>query len=204
MAPQSKVVEFTIPCSVYIHSTRARYIEATKAEEWAPAHTTWRAPFGRLTRHEINTFRDCPQLLSSVLKHELAHVLLAAALDYPRHLPLWANEGLAVMSEPGFKQAYYLRHLYQAARQRRLLAIKELISFRDYPPKERVDIFYAQSFSLVQYLVTRGTFERFIAFLKESHDDDDWEVWKRHYRIAGAPQLELEWEEAALAAQLES
>ncbi len=204
LAPQFKVAEFTLPCNVYIHSTRARYLEAAKVEEWAPAHTTWKTQFGRVTRHEIITYRDCPQLLSSVLRHELTHLLLAAALGYPRHMPLWANEGTAVMSEPGFKQAYYLRHLGQAALQRRLFAIKELLACREYPPKERVDVFYAQSFSLVQYLVTRGTFERFIAFLKDYRDDSDWDTWKHHYRIAGAPQLELEWEEAALAAQIES
>jgi len=199
LAPEFGVRGFAAPCTVTIHPTKERYLEATGVEAWAPARTTWKSQIGRLLVQEINTYRGCPQLLSSVLRHELAHLLLAAALDYPRSIPLWANEGAAVMTEPGFKHAYYRRHLLRAAQQRRLFPIDELLALQAYPSDDRVDVFYAQSHSLVQYLVARASLERFIAFLRELRIAPGWETWKRFYRIGGALQLEREWEEAALA-----
>ncbi len=204
LAPRFGVREFALPCTVTIHSTKERYIEAAGVEAWAPARTTWKSQLGRLLVQEIDTYRGCPQLLSSVLRHELTHLLLAAALDYPRAIPLWANEGAAVMSEPGFKHAYYRRHLLRAAQQRRLFPIDELLALETYPPEDRLDVFYAQSHSLVQYLVSRASLECFIAFLKDLRIEPGWEAWTRSYRIGGALQLEREWEEAALAPHADS
>ncbi len=204
LAPQFGVDAFAVRCTVKVHSTKERYLEATKIAEWAPAHTWWKSQLGRLLGQEISTYRDCPQLLSSVLRHELTHLLLAAALDYPHAMPLWASEGVAVMSEPGFKHAYYRRHLLRAAQQRRLFPIDELLALRTYPPKERIDVFYAQSHSLVQYLVARASLERFIAFLRDLQREPGWETWKRRYRIGGALQLENDWEDAALAPHADS
>ncbi len=193
LAPRFKVKKFGRPCDVFIYPTKEQFQEATDANAWTPACATWDYRLGHLQSLQIATFQDCPQLLASVLPHELTHLLLAARLDYRRTIPLWANEGLATYSEPAFKHRYLARVLELAAWQRNLFPVADLLAITTYPEEERIELFYAQSHSLVRYLIKRTSYKRFLTFLDHLQNPDDWSIWKRSMRIRSASHLENLW-----------
>src|SRR5260370_3450074 len=86
-----------------------------------------------------------------VLRHEGTHVVLAGR--FPAALPRWADEGMAVLSEPRDRIERHLRNLPMHAEQRQLFHVGQLMMFnKEYPDPQLIAPFYAQSVSLVEYL----------------------------------------------------
>lgn len=96
--------------------------------------------------------------LREVLRHELAHVALHAAVR-GRHVPLWFNEGLAIhlAQENSFAR---IRTLWTAAVSSNLIPLRELDARF---PKDIVGVplAYAQSADVVRYLLRQQDDERF-------------------------------------------
>jgi hypothetical protein len=86
------------------------------------------------------------------LVHELTHLVVHEATFSPYgQLPLWLDEGLAMYNEgeldPGFRSC-----LDEAALEGKLISVRSLCSpFSAYSEKARLS--YAQSYSLVEYLL---------------------------------------------------
>ncbi len=83
------------------------------------------------------------------LKHELTHVVTAAAGESPfGTLPAWLDEGTAVFGQDdpgGFRDA-----VEQAIRRGSVFSVRQITSYPGDP--SAVDLFYGQSWSLVKYL----------------------------------------------------
>ncbi len=200
LAPIFSIKGFKKRCFLYVHPTQKQYHEATGTSAWSPASATWKSKFGDLLSHEIHTYFGCPQLLSSVLRHELTHILLAAHLDYKEVIPLWANEGIAILSEPDFKHQYYTRLIRQNALQKKLIPVAAIIGKKAYYPREdEVRLFYAQSYSLTRYLTDKMGLELFLAFLKTLDKPNNWKIWKQFTKFRSAVHLEQKWRDDVLA-----
>jgi tetratricopeptide (TPR) repeat protein len=91
-----------------------------------------------------------PRQLEKVLAHEFTHALVNSLA--PRGVPVWLNEGLAVVFEPG--DLTWARRLVRQAPARIPLAQLEG-SFQNLPP-EQVPLAYAESALAVQMLLERG------------------------------------------------
>lgn len=99
-----------------------------------------------------------------VLAHELAHVVIGhytfSCMD---STPIWVDEGLAMHAE-GEMGTYYADLLSQAIEDDSLLSVRELgETFSDSP--ELASLAYAQSLSLMQYLVGTYGHERIMQML---------------------------------------
>ncbi len=193
IAPSFGVKSFEKPCEVTVYPSEEIFRKAVQCESWAPANSRWDVKLGHLRRHQIRTYKECPQLFSSVLPHELTHILTAAALSYRPDIPLWASEGLAVDNEPAFKHRFYANVIALAAKQNRLIRIRDLLAFTSYPGEKEVELFYAQSHALVRYLVKRRGFKRFLKFLRELGGPNDWVTWERFYGFQNPSALENHW-----------
>ena len=100
--------------------------------------------------------------MSSTLPHEITHVVLAD--QFADRIPLWANEGIASLSESPARRAAHDRVLAVARRRGRLYPLHQLVAMRIYPGNPRV--FYAQSMALARDLLARGTPAMLIRFLR--------------------------------------
>ncbi len=84
--------------------------------------------------------------------HELTHVVVGLATENPfADLPAWLNEGLAMYNE-GELRADNRRALEEAIRRNDVFSVRSLTSPTGDP--ERVNLWYAQVYSLVDYLIT--------------------------------------------------
>ncbi len=182
------------PIRVHVYPTQDDYVGASGLQSWSGGAHQIARRMGDLSEHRIYSYQGQPRLTTGVLPHEIAHGLLAHRLNYPEQIPLWANEGFAVLREPSHFHQFYRRIIRQEAARQTLLPAKTVIGRTDYP-SDRVEVYYGQCFSLTEFLVSLeglGTFVGFVKDISGSNPSLDSSL-RRHYGIAGVTALENRW-----------
>src|SRR5262249_3691326 len=124
----------------------------------------------RVLLRRIDLPADNPDMLTAVLPHETTHIVLVGRFG-PHCVPRWADEGMAVLSEPQARINLYLHNLNTHQRDESLFSVRELMAQHDYPTQpRRIAPFYAQSVSLVDYLCRKKDQVTFARFLGEALD----------------------------------
>lgn len=96
---------------------------------------------------------------SDTLRHELTHVVTNVAGKGPfSDIPAWLDEGTAVYSQKQVDDSYQ-RAIQAAARRDRLLPLRALNTLGSDP--NSVNLWYAQAWSLVNYLIDTYGKEKF-------------------------------------------
>lgn len=107
-------------------------------------------------------------LVSEVLPHELTHLLfkeITAGLKTNANVPLWLNEGIAVYEE---KERRYRSAVKQSIKSGQFIPIAELVEYKSYPREmHKRSLFYAQSASLVDFLLSEYGGAKFLSFSKK-------------------------------------
>jgi hypothetical protein len=187
-------------CDIYLHATAADYARATGAPTASPGHSTLSLDGGRVIIRRIDLRCDDPNMLNGVLPHETTHVVLAGRFGL-HHVPRWADEGAAVLSEPQDRVNQHLHNLPMHRRDGELFGVGQLMQMDKYPEPKLVGTFYAQSVSLVDYLSKRKGPQVFTAFLRDSLEHKDYEgALRKHYEINGFADLDRLWMEHAFGA----
>ena len=88
------------PCEIYLYPTAKQYAQMTGQPEDSPGYSTMGMNAGKIISRRVNLRTDHPTLVKAVLPHEITHVILADFFT-EQQIPRWADEGLAVLAEPG-------------------------------------------------------------------------------------------------------
>jgi hypothetical protein len=179
-------------CDVYVHPSGDAFSRATGAPATAPGFSTIELDGRRVVRLRIDLRGDDPNLLAGVLPHEVTHVILVC--QFRRLVPRWADEGMAVLSEPADRVDLHLRNLPRHRDDGKLFGVAELMRLEDYPEARRVGPFYAQSVSLVAYLCKKRSPATFARFLADALAGDWAEALRRHFGYASFRELQRDWE----------
>ena len=183
-------------CDVYVYPTKEGYAKSTAAPLASPGHSRIEQQDGRILGRRIDLPGDNPNMLTGVLPHEATHVVLAGR--FGRHyVPRWADEGMAVLSEPRERVELHLRNLPRHKEEGTLFGVAELMRLADYPEARRVGPFYAQSVSLVDFLCQKKDPATFARFLREALDSDYEKALTRHFGYASSADLDREWRQYA-------
>jgi tetratricopeptide (TPR) repeat protein len=182
------------PIEITVHPTREEYAVSSGMASWSGGSHSVSARRGSLSEHKISCFEEQPRLLTGVVPHEIAHALFAHRLNYPKAIPLWATEGFAILREPEHFHRHYRRLLLQEAARRTLLPIQDVVELATYPDA-RVGTFYAQSFSLVEFLLSLENLDTFLSFVKALSDREASfdETIRKYYGLRGRVALENRW-----------
>ena len=130
------------------------------------------------------------RILDSVLPHEITHTIFASHFRQP--LPRWADEGACTTVEHPVERARQHRMLIEFLRTGRGISFPEMFAMREYPAD--VLPLYAQGYSLARYLIERGGRRRYVAFVGDGLDGDDWTAaLGRHYGIGDLGNLQQTW-----------
>lgn len=178
-------------CEVYLYPTAKQYATMTGQPEDSPGFSTMGMNAGRITARRINLRADHPAVVQAVLPHEITHVILADHFT-EKQIPRWADEGMAVLSEPDDEQQRRAADLVKPLADNRLFAVDVLMNM-DYPDERYWSLYYAQSVSLTRFLVEQGTPAQMIQFLQESQRDGYEPALRRVYRIEGFTDLQRRW-----------
>lgn len=189
--PKSPNAVWDPRCLVVIHNHRDAYRAAIGNGGDMSYGSSWTDNQGtRITQRRIDLLVD-PHGLLSAFAHELTHVVLADAFeDAP---PLWANEGIAILSDSPEKQRLHQRDLKRSVEQQAFFHCAELTQLAGYPARERIPAFYGQSASLVNLLSRAGGSETLIPFLQSAALHGYDRALQETYGIAGLAGLHRQW-----------
>jgi hypothetical protein len=160
--------DWKLRCDLYLHPTAADYSRATGKPAGWTAHSTINLEAGRVVLRRIDLRADDAELLTASLPHETTHAVLAGHFG-KYHVPRWADEGMALLSEPGTKLDAYQRKLAEAKQTGLLMRVRDLMTLDEYPDANRALAFYVQSVSITEYLVKQpGGPQAFTRFVNEA------------------------------------
>jgi hypothetical protein len=179
-------------CDIVLHSTSDAYLKAVPGGGATVGCSLINTEGGQITGRRIDIRADQAGWFGAALAHELTHIVLADMFPDGR-LPAWADEGMAVLADPGVKQNAHLRDLRSAHTQRQTFRLVELFALDGYPSSERQAAFYGQSANLVRYLVNRGTPDQFVRFVRSAADDGYEAAVREVYGLRGVHDLERRW-----------
>jgi len=102
----------------------------------------------------IVTYSQEQGFLDGVLPHEIGHLILKDFVGFDKKIPLWFEEGVSQLWEQGRRQAArpFMRKLVTSGRSIPLERLNQL-DIRQEKQSNRIAVFYAQSVSLVDYLL---------------------------------------------------
>lgn len=181
-------------CELYLHATAQDYNRVTGIAASSPGHSSIQMEqgSGRVTGRRIDLHCDDVNLLTCVLPHEATHVVLAGRFgSHP--VPRWADEGMAVLSEPPEKVERHRRNLHHCRQQGQYFSLRQLMELADYPDPRAIPAFYAQSVSLVEFLVRERGPRVFSEFLRQGLQTGYESALEQHYGIRGYAELEQRW-----------
>lgn len=124
----------------------------------------------------ILTYRQEEGFLDGVLPHEISHLILKDFFGIDRGIPLWLEEGIAQLKEAGKKEgaAVIMRKLI-ATHQHIPLNVLLNLDVRFVPDPQLVKTFYAESVSIVHFLLTEHGQQKFTALCSNLRDGHIWE-----------------------------
>jgi tetratricopeptide (TPR) repeat protein len=187
--------DWATPCDIYLHADARAYAHATGTPADSPGHSSIgaeRHDASRIHSRRIDLHTDEPHMLRAVLPHETTHVTLAGRFG-PKPLPRWADEGIAVLSEPYERIQRHLQPLWQNPDDDRRFTAAELMAQEEYPGAGKMAFFYGQSATLVQFLTEQKGPRAFTDFLREAQSQGYAAALKRHYGL-DLPELEQRWQ----------
>jgi hypothetical protein len=190
-AGSSPAAAWTPRCDIYLYPTAAIFRQATGQPESSPGFSTMGLTGGHVTARRVNLRADHTNLLKTILPHEVTHVVLAD-LFCTQQIPRWADEGMAVLSEPRSEQDLRAADLEGPLKSGELFKLSDLMVM-DYPNGRFWSLYYAQSVSLTRFLVEQGTPAQFVQFVKSSQRAGVENELRRVYRIEGFADLQKRW-----------
>jgi len=179
-------------CRIVIYATAESYGWATGVAKESPGHSQIELNGSRVVSLCVNLRADFTNMESAVLPHEVTHVTIAGQFG-AKSIPRWADEGIAVLSEPEVVVNRHLGNLAGFYKDGRYFKAGDLMGLADYPHPQLVEPFYGQSISLVQYLTNLKDARTFGKFLKQSQEKGYDEALKLHYGIDGTEALDRAW-----------
>lgn len=194
---QEAQAEWQPRCEIRLYPTSDAFAQATKQPPTSPGFSTMSSAAGKIAGRQIHLRADDAKLLDVHLPHEITHVVIA---DFFPNKPLarWADEGIAVMSEPDSEQAGYFgkaSQLMGGAGQPAFTA-KRLMETENPNGAEWVE-FYAKSASLTRFFLDRGTPVQFLRFLQAAQGQGWEKELRESYGIGSFEDLQSLWEARA-------
>ena len=176
-------------CEVVVHRTLAEYnLALGREQDRSVGCTTIRVQNGRVVLRRIDLRADAADWRSSALPHELAHVVLADRFA-AHQLPHWVNEGVAVLAESEAKRADRLDALRRAEKSGLIFDTADLMLLNRQPALGYHDAFYGQSAALVEFLLSRGSPQQFLAFVEDALANNYDKALQTAYGIDGVDEL---------------
>ena len=179
-------------CEVYIYASKSDYREEGKLPDWSAGETQV-IHSGEERTQRILTYQNAPQLFSSVLPHEIGHVMFHRMMDF-RPVPKWLEEGVAVRFEHGYARRHHLMQVRSDRSNNKLMRLERLMTMNRYPEQDQQrDRFYAQSYSLVRFLLDSASWRKLIRLGRRLPASTPEEQLKEIYGFSSMSEFRTAW-----------
>ncbi len=117
------------------------------------------------------------RVIDSVLPHEITHTIFAT--HFGRPLPRWADEGACTTVEHTSEKVKQERFLIDFLMTERGIPFNKMFAMKEYPP-DMLPL-YAQGYSLARYLIMQGGKRKYVQYVGEGMQTDNWPAATRKY-----------------------
>lgn len=156
------------PARIYVFPSREEFTRYAKSPEWSGGWTL--QVLGEdadgnkdIVERTVFTFAGVPGLQESVIPHEMAHLVFREFLGFSQNLPTWLDEGVAIWQEDT-KHVEIEKIMTLWKLENRAIPFQQFLFLKNYPPEP--SLYYAQSYSIVEFLVTSYGSKKFVDFAK--------------------------------------
>lgn len=146
-------------CKIKIYRSREAF------QSGAAKGVAWAEGLANPGLREIYVFNGAPNLMNSVLPHEITHMLFDDIVGHAENIPLWLNEGVALSQETGREEAFYpvARDHFATGTH---MPFEEMTKLRMATglDEAKAGVFYAQSTVTVNFLLRTFHEKKFLKF----------------------------------------
>ncbi len=158
-------------CHIYLYRDKQSYVTEAGRPSWSSAS----ASFDKVP--VIDSHLGAQNFLETELPHEITHLLFREYVGVDNaKVPRWLDEGIALWNEQSSRSSLLANIVQQKAREGHLIPVTALSgNFKEiefsgsgagWGSQESVTLFYAESYSMVQFLVSRFGQPRFVEFIR--------------------------------------
>lgn len=166
--------------SIFLFKNQDTYRQVTGRPPWSGGASS-------VPKRKVYVYES--EELPGILAHELCHIYFDGFFLEGKSNPLWLSEGMAtlVQVERGLAAPNWLRENVERLERGAGFSIAELTSLASTAGQsdERVRLWYAQSYSLVRFLIRSQYKSSFLKFCTHLRDGRD--VTQALYRAYGMP-----------------
>ena len=174
-------------CKIYLYPSQKGYLRSFGATPWSRGGV-------HVIRKEIISYVEDlkkEQFFDSTLPHEMGHIIFREVVGFDKNLPLWIDEGVAVLQEKDRQR--YLSAARELVEEGQYIHLKQLSRVRSYRQISPL-ILYSEAASIMEFLLQRFGRERFVGFCRLLRDGEHWkEALLRTYRFEDLDALEEAW-----------
>ncbi|MDD5729619.1 MAG: hypothetical protein PHN57_00610 [Candidatus Omnitrophica bacterium] len=200
---------------IYIYPDHAAYVKAANCPEWSQGMADY-------NNKRILSYAFSKDFLDSILPHEMTHLIFRDFVGFKGEVPLWLDEGIAQWEETA-KRAELKRFVKELYESDSLLSVSDMmrLDIRNMKQMDRLYIrsaltkkgtrsvlfldtsnllntYYAQSVSLVGFLIEKYGSDEFASFCRQLRDGKSLEdalvsVYPSHIR--SLDDFEMRWRE---------
>jgi hypothetical protein len=180
---------------IIVYDDRDVFLKETGQPAWSQGGAIHRPLY--LEERKIVTYKQDENFLDGLLPHEISHLMLIDFIGWKQEIPLWFNEGVAQLQEKGKKEKaqVLMKALVPRGQYIRLEAMTNL-DIRSETDGSKVALFYAQSLSVTDFMISRYGSKAFGLLCRHMRDGRNFEeALKLTYPrdIGTIEELEKKW-----------
>jgi len=177
--------------SIYAYDDAGDYSRATGLP-WSGASVS-------IPQRKIMTFPSANGFFDSTLPHELGHIIFRDFVGHRARVPLWLEEGVAVYQERAGRLGAD-RAVQASLRDGTFIPLENLglMHLSHATPRDRVNLVYAESASVVAYMIDELETYRFVRLCRELKEGGSFEraLNKAYMKFKKISDLEKAWKDA--------
>ena len=149
---------------IYVYADKDAYLQASGQAEWSNGMADY-------VKKKIITYSDSENFLEALLPHEIAHLIFRDFVGFQGQVPLWLDEGVAQWQEPG-KRLWAKPTALAMIQKLAVIPLRNLTGMNDLGREDplQVPYFYAESVSLVDFMVKKYGTQSFTVFCRQLRD----------------------------------
>ncbi len=187
--PNQPCEQWQPPCDVYLCPSGREYAVEGRGSPNSAGQAVVVKDGHRVLRRKIVVNASDARLLDAVIPHEVAHIVVGSHFPHG-YVPRWADEGIAMLSEPPHRQREYLLQFAKWNQKPGARNCRQIMSESEYLHARAAEEFYARSFHLAFYLVNRKGRESLIRYLETAMQSDVATALHSVYEISNFDELD--------------
>jgi hypothetical protein len=177
---------------IYIYDDQDSYVSEGQQMGWSHGVANTRQKI-------IRTFPAAHGFFDSTLPHELTHIIFRELIGYKVIIPTWFEEGVAMYHEQARRWGAH-EVVRKSINDGTFIPLQDLSNMRlgSGTDPDKINLFYAEAASAVNYLIQEGGEQKFLRFcekLSSGGEQFEWALQAVYIRYRSLEKLNKDWME---------